>query len=146
MPHQQYPPLHSKRGKKAQWLEREFTDWKFRGSTPTTASQLPLSRLGQPGSIPALVFPSGGLAVRRRKGATAELWTNLDYPKTRNHSGPRYSWLSNWKVLGYPTVNRNTLLIRFSKLHIRHFRYSVTDRLKQPDADSTVLTRPMPYV
>ncbi|GAA48051.1 hypothetical protein CLF_101120 [Clonorchis sinensis] len=49
-------------------------------------------------------------------------------------------------VLGYPTVNRNTLLIRFSKLHIRHFRYSVTDRLKQPDADSTVLTRPMPYV
>ncbi|KAG5445017.1 hypothetical protein CSKR_105029 [Clonorchis sinensis] len=39
----------------AQRLEREFTD-----------------RLGQPGSIPALVLPSGGMAVRHRKGVTAE--------------------------------------------------------------------------
>ncbi|KAG5453153.1 hypothetical protein CSKR_106980 [Clonorchis sinensis] len=31
-----------------------------------------LSRLGQPGSIPALVLPSGGMTVRHRKGATAE--------------------------------------------------------------------------
>ncbi|GAA53112.1 histone H3 [Clonorchis sinensis] len=30
------------------------------------------SRLGQPGSIPALVQPSGGTAVKHRKGATAE--------------------------------------------------------------------------
>ncbi|KER33680.1 hypothetical protein T265_00561 [Opisthorchis viverrini] len=36
------------------WLEREFTDRKVRGSNPTPASRLPLSRLGQPGSIPAL--------------------------------------------------------------------------------------------
>ncbi|KAG5448288.1 hypothetical protein CSKR_110461 [Clonorchis sinensis] len=43
-----------------------------RGSNPTSASRLPLSRLGQPGSIPALVQPSGGMAVRHRKGATAE--------------------------------------------------------------------------
>ncbi|KER30418.1 hypothetical protein T265_03151 [Opisthorchis viverrini] len=42
------------------------------GSNPISASRLPLSRLGQPGSIPALVQPSGGMAVRHRKGATAE--------------------------------------------------------------------------
>ncbi|KER27870.1 LOW QUALITY PROTEIN: hypothetical protein T265_13701 [Opisthorchis viverrini] len=54
------------------WLEREFTDRKVRGSNPTPATRLPLSRLGQPGSIPALVLPSGGMAARHRKGATAE--------------------------------------------------------------------------
>ncbi|KER27498.1 hypothetical protein T265_05459 [Opisthorchis viverrini] len=32
------------------------------GSNPTSASGLPLSRLGQPGSIPAFVLPSGGMA------------------------------------------------------------------------------------
>ncbi|KAG5446483.1 hypothetical protein CSKR_114056 [Clonorchis sinensis] len=54
------------------WLEREFTDRQVRGSNPTSASRLLLSRLGQPGSIPALVQPSGSMAVRHRKGATAE--------------------------------------------------------------------------
>ncbi|KAG5454279.1 hypothetical protein CSKR_106542, partial [Clonorchis sinensis] len=54
------------------WLEREFTDRKVRGSNPTSASRLPLSRLGQPGSIPALVVPSGGTAARHRMGVTAE--------------------------------------------------------------------------
>ncbi|KAG5453185.1 hypothetical protein CSKR_112746, partial [Clonorchis sinensis] len=54
------------------WSEREFTDRKVRGSNPTSASRLPLSRLGQPDSIPALVQPSGGMAVRHRKGARAE--------------------------------------------------------------------------
>ncbi|KAG5445016.1 hypothetical protein CSKR_105028 [Clonorchis sinensis] len=49
------------------WLEREFTDRKVRGSIPTSVSRLPLSRLGQPGSIPALVLPSGGMAARHRK-------------------------------------------------------------------------------
>ncbi|KER31347.1 hypothetical protein T265_02398 [Opisthorchis viverrini] len=46
------------------WLKREFTDRKVRGSNPTSATRLPLSRLGQPDSIPALVLPSSGLAVR----------------------------------------------------------------------------------
>ncbi|KAG5449731.1 hypothetical protein CSKR_103109 [Clonorchis sinensis] len=32
------------------WLERECTDRKVRGLNPTSASRLPLSRLGQPGS------------------------------------------------------------------------------------------------
>ncbi|KAG5441457.1 hypothetical protein CSKR_107637 [Clonorchis sinensis] len=56
----------------AQWLEREFTDRKVRGSNPTSASRLPLSRLGQPGSIPSLVLPSGDMAARHRKGATED--------------------------------------------------------------------------
>ncbi|KER25654.1 hypothetical protein T265_06944 [Opisthorchis viverrini] len=40
------------------WLEREFADRKVRGSNPTSASRVPLSRLGQPDSIPALVWHS----------------------------------------------------------------------------------------
>ncbi|KAG5446404.1 hypothetical protein CSKR_113270 [Clonorchis sinensis] len=47
----------------ARWLERDFTDRKVRGPNPTSPSQLPLSRLGQPGSISALVLPSGGMEV-----------------------------------------------------------------------------------
>ncbi|KER22216.1 hypothetical protein T265_09639 [Opisthorchis viverrini] len=64
------------------WLEREFTDWKVRGSNPTSASRLPLSKFGQPGSIPdplvqpgsiaALVLPSGDMADRHRKSVRAE--------------------------------------------------------------------------
>ncbi|KAG5455047.1 hypothetical protein CSKR_100956 [Clonorchis sinensis] len=49
------------------WQECESTDRKVRGSNPTSASRLPLSRLGQPGSILALVHPSGGMAARHRK-------------------------------------------------------------------------------
>ncbi|KAG5444463.1 hypothetical protein CSKR_101861 [Clonorchis sinensis] len=45
-------------GEMAQWLEREFTDWKVHGSKPISASRLPLSRLGKSGSIPSLVLPS----------------------------------------------------------------------------------------
>ncbi|KAG5452855.1 hypothetical protein CSKR_111353, partial [Clonorchis sinensis] len=48
------------------WLQREFTDRKVRGWNPTSASRLSLFRLGQPGSIPALVLPSGGMAARHR--------------------------------------------------------------------------------
>ncbi|KAG5450969.1 hypothetical protein CSKR_105278 [Clonorchis sinensis] len=47
------------------WLEREFTDAR-------SVVRFPLSKLGQPGSIPALVIPSGGMAARHRKGVTAE--------------------------------------------------------------------------
>ncbi|KER26348.1 hypothetical protein T265_06393 [Opisthorchis viverrini] len=48
-----------------------------RGSNPTSVSRRPLSRLGQPGSIPALVLPSGGKALRLGKGATAERLSKL---------------------------------------------------------------------
>ncbi|KER27786.1 hypothetical protein T265_13720, partial [Opisthorchis viverrini] len=56
----------------AQWLEREFTDRKVRGSNPKSASRLSLSRPGKPSSIPALVLRSGGMAAGQRKGAIAE--------------------------------------------------------------------------
>ncbi|KAG5441561.1 hypothetical protein CSKR_111412 [Clonorchis sinensis] len=52
------------------WLEREFTGRKVHVSTPTSASRLPLSGLGQPGGI--LVLPSGSMASRHRNGFTAE--------------------------------------------------------------------------
>ncbi|KAG5444612.1 hypothetical protein CSKR_100713 [Clonorchis sinensis] len=52
-----------------------LTDRKVRGSNPTSASRLLLSRLGQPGSIPALVHPSVGMIARHRKCATAERFT-----------------------------------------------------------------------
>ncbi|KER23094.1 hypothetical protein T265_08948 [Opisthorchis viverrini] len=45
-----------KNGEIAQWLERESTDRKVRGSNRTSASRLPLSRLGQPDSISAHVL------------------------------------------------------------------------------------------
>ncbi|KER22052.1 hypothetical protein T265_09767 [Opisthorchis viverrini] len=45
-------------------LKRESTDCKVRGSNPTSASRLPLSRLRQPDSISALVLPPGGMAAR----------------------------------------------------------------------------------
>ncbi|KAG5446562.1 hypothetical protein CSKR_111598 [Clonorchis sinensis] len=54
------------------WLEHDFTDRKVRGSNPTSASRLPLSRLRQPGSIPALLLPLGGMAAGHRKGLTDE--------------------------------------------------------------------------
>ncbi|KAG5446884.1 hypothetical protein CSKR_102258 [Clonorchis sinensis] len=59
-------------GEMAQWLKREFTDRKVRGSNSKSASRLPLSRVGQPGNIPALVLPSGRMAAKYRKGVTAE--------------------------------------------------------------------------
>ncbi|KAG5441085.1 hypothetical protein CSKR_108217 [Clonorchis sinensis] len=88
----------------AQWLKRESTDRKVCSRSPNFPSRFPsrleqpgsisalmlpsgsvgimllsirnLSRLGQPGSIPALVQPSGGMSVRHRKGATAERCTH----------------------------------------------------------------------
>ncbi|KAG5443401.1 hypothetical protein CSKR_109948 [Clonorchis sinensis] len=43
-------------------------------------------RLGQPGSIPALVLPSGGMAARYRKGATAERFFSLIAGKTETEN------------------------------------------------------------
>ncbi|KAG5444744.1 hypothetical protein CSKR_113850 [Clonorchis sinensis] len=69
--------LHHHRGaRRPKWLERELTDRKVRGSNPTSASRLPLSWLGQPGSIPALVQPSGGMASSASRLAN---WRQL-YP------------------------------------------------------------------
>ncbi|KER32613.1 hypothetical protein T265_01302 [Opisthorchis viverrini] len=59
-------------GEMAHWLEREFPDQKVCDSNPTSASRLPLSRLGQPDSISALVLLSGGMAAGHRKGVAVE--------------------------------------------------------------------------
>ncbi|KAG5442805.1 hypothetical protein CSKR_112268 [Clonorchis sinensis] len=56
-------------------IDLDDTQWSFgrigkvdktvvRGSNPTSASRLPLSRLGQPDSIPALVLPLGSMAPK----------------------------------------------------------------------------------
>ncbi|KER28789.1 hypothetical protein T265_04477 [Opisthorchis viverrini] len=51
----------------------EITDQRVRGSNPTrSASRLPLSGLGQPGSIRAIILPSGGMEAGHRKGVTDE--------------------------------------------------------------------------
>ncbi|KER26165.1 LOW QUALITY PROTEIN: hypothetical protein T265_14056 [Opisthorchis viverrini] len=49
------------RSEQLKWLDREFTDRKFRSSNLTSTSRLPSPKLGQPGSIQALALPSGGL-------------------------------------------------------------------------------------
>ncbi|KER28068.1 hypothetical protein T265_05044 [Opisthorchis viverrini] len=54
------------------WLEREFADRKARGSNPTSATRLPLSKPGRPGSILAPVLPPGVMAAGHQKGVTAE--------------------------------------------------------------------------
>ncbi|KER30013.1 hypothetical protein T265_03492 [Opisthorchis viverrini] len=59
--------------------EREFTDRKVRGLNPTSASRLPLPRLGQPDSIPALMLPLGSMSARYRMGVTPEGFS-LSYP------------------------------------------------------------------
>ncbi|KER19280.1 hypothetical protein T265_11896 [Opisthorchis viverrini] len=87
-------------GEVAQRLECKFTDWKVRGSNPTSASRLPLFRLGQPGSIPALVRPSGGMAARHRKGATAGRGT-----VTRHHSGSQTLRTDNKNIACSPSLS-----------------------------------------
>ncbi|KER26803.1 hypothetical protein T265_06016 [Opisthorchis viverrini] len=65
-------PTCSPRERWTKQLEREFTNRKVHASNLTSASRLSLSRLGKPGSIPALVLPLGSMAARHRKGRTAE--------------------------------------------------------------------------
>ncbi|KER28764.1 hypothetical protein T265_04458 [Opisthorchis viverrini] len=57
------------------WVEFEPRTFRSNvpGLNPTSASRLSLSRFGQPGSIPALMLPSGGMTARHQKGVTAEL-------------------------------------------------------------------------
>ncbi|KER25170.1 hypothetical protein T265_07331 [Opisthorchis viverrini] len=56
------------------------------------STQTIMLRLGQPGSIPALVLPPGGMAARHRKGVTAErfrfeVWATWQYPSPRASFG-----------------------------------------------------------
>ncbi|KAG5442696.1 hypothetical protein CSKR_108001 [Clonorchis sinensis] len=106
------------------WLEHEFTDRKVRGSNPTSASQLPLSRLGQPGSIPALVQPSGGMAVKHRRGvATERFVSQKDFGRLYNSLREMAQWLergfTDRKVRGSnPTSAARLLLSRLGHLGI----------------------------
>ncbi|KER33032.1 hypothetical protein T265_00943 [Opisthorchis viverrini] len=84
------------------WLEREFTNRKVRGSNPTSATRLPLSRLGQPGSIPALLLPSGGMAARHRKGATAERFLSFFRTYGTPHKSKKASGTKNQNVGAQP--------------------------------------------
>ncbi|KAG5455344.1 hypothetical protein CSKR_105497 [Clonorchis sinensis] len=72
---------------------REFTDRKVRDSNPTSDCRLPLSRLGQRGSIPALVIPLGGMEVWHRKCAAAERLLGFEFCQT-DRPGARWpKWL-----------------------------------------------------
>ncbi|KER20579.1 hypothetical protein T265_10902 [Opisthorchis viverrini] len=94
------------------WLEREFTDQKIRGSKPTSATRLHLSRLGQPGSIPALVPPWCGMVARHRKGAIGErlLLLFITIPLHENPSCLRTStWISQ-SVFHHSSLNEHSNL------------------------------------
>ncbi|KAG5441629.1 hypothetical protein CSKR_105841 [Clonorchis sinensis] len=54
-------------------LRLELTDRKIRSSNQTPTFQLLPSRIGQLGSIPALVLPLGGMAARHRNGCHTSL-------------------------------------------------------------------------
>ncbi|KAG5454363.1 hypothetical protein CSKR_113909 [Clonorchis sinensis] len=107
------------------WLEREFTDRKVRGSNPTSASRLPLSRLGQPGSIPALVLPSGGMAVRHRKSNTAGrfyrnyLWQIQScIPSGRKRTSEYFSFLRFF----HRSNQTNRTEASFSEYRVKHYK------------------------
>ncbi|KER28848.1 hypothetical protein T265_04389 [Opisthorchis viverrini] len=57
-----------------------------RGSNPTYASPLLLSRFGRPSNIPAVVLPSGGMAATNRKGVT-EYYLKLDITQETKYTG-----------------------------------------------------------
>ncbi|KAG5441452.1 Transient receptor putative cation channel sub A member 1, partial [Clonorchis sinensis] len=60
-------------------VEREFTEQKVRRSNPTSASRLPLSRLGRPGSILALVqHVTGDVAAPRKHDALSLVFIHKD--------------------------------------------------------------------
>ncbi|KAG5441345.1 hypothetical protein CSKR_103221 [Clonorchis sinensis] len=99
----------------AQWLEREFTNRKVRGSNPTSASRL-LSRLRQPGNIPALVLPSGGMAVRHREKPAAKRFLFLTHSILDSGLEARwFKWLEreliDRKVRGSSPTSASRLLL-----------------------------------
>ncbi|KAG5452375.1 Glycerate kinase [Clonorchis sinensis] len=102
-------------GEMAQWLEREFTDRIVPGSNPTSASRLPLSRLGRPGNIPALVFPSGGMAARHPRNATAK-W--LDPHLKRRQTSEQLSLLVIAFILRCQLIRSSSKCIKWHTEHV----------------------------
>ncbi|KAG5452348.1 hypothetical protein CSKR_105224 [Clonorchis sinensis] len=107
-------------GGMTQWLQRELTEWKVPGSTPISASRLPMSRLGQPGSIPALVLPSGNMA-----GGEMSQWIEREFTdrKVRGSNLTSASRLSLSRV-GQPD-SIPALMLPSGGMAVRH-RKSVT--------------------
>ncbi|KER22090.1 hypothetical protein T265_09742 [Opisthorchis viverrini] len=62
------------------WLERKFTDRRIRGSSPISAFRLPLSTIGQPGSIPALVVPKVGMTASANLLTGRSVFRTLSLP------------------------------------------------------------------
>ncbi|KER26429.1 hypothetical protein T265_06344 [Opisthorchis viverrini] len=94
------------RSERVQWLEREFTDRKVRGLNPTSASRLFLSRLEQPGSVPALVLASGGISVRHRKCVTARRLSIILFIESGNSRPRKFRNLITRVVTVVPTEYR----------------------------------------
>ncbi|KER31396.1 hypothetical protein T265_12974 [Opisthorchis viverrini] len=94
-------PMDSPGTRLLKWLEREFTDRKVCGSNRTSASRIPLSRLGQPGNIPALVLPPVGMAAKHGEGATTERFFSVLYSLMMCHR----SIISVLKVVRLPDAN-----------------------------------------
>ncbi|KAG5441434.1 hypothetical protein CSKR_107659, partial [Clonorchis sinensis] len=119
------------------WLEREFTDPKVRGSNPTAASRLPLSRLGQPGSIPALVLPSGGMAAGHRGGATAErLCSNISWTMTC-HSSKKCLSERPQREVGPIRQSRFTYCIKYKHVS-QYLEYRSNWNMRRPGAAHSV--------
>ncbi|KER34120.1 hypothetical protein T265_00008 [Opisthorchis viverrini] len=88
------------------WLEHRFTDQKFRGSNPTSASRLPLSKFGRPGIVPGLPTTGFALLGTHQVGAVPELPSTLFYLKPNCTKLAKYTHLQNW--LHCLTVARET--------------------------------------
>ncbi|KER21036.1 hypothetical protein T265_15185, partial [Opisthorchis viverrini] len=98
------------------WLEREPTDRKVRSSNPTSASRLPLSRLGQPGSIPALVFPAVGTIFEILQYIFVEETTHKFAENSSTaHERFRRSWSSSGRRSSRVSVN--PMLCSFMKIY-----------------------------
>ncbi|GAA51219.1 histone H2A, partial [Clonorchis sinensis] len=77
-------------------------------------ADLRFRRLGQPGSIPALVLPSGNMAVRHRKGATAE---RQQFVNVRQSKAEKPCTA----VSSLSEINNNELLTKLRRFQIRGY-------------------------
>ncbi|KAG5444997.1 hypothetical protein CSKR_203125, partial [Clonorchis sinensis] len=133
-------------GGMVQLLEREFTDRQVRDSNPVSASRL-LSRLGQPGGIPALVLPSAGVAAGHRKGVTGEhlLLLLMSY-------SPGYVLCPN--VISYPLVPgigrvhslSTTVLNDRSRKRITYLLANAKNNQSLIPVESLLMTNPWAWV
>ncbi|KAG5448742.1 hypothetical protein CSKR_100132 [Clonorchis sinensis] len=130
------PPTSQITGREmAQVVVAQFTDRKVHGSNPTSASRRPLSRLGQPGSIPALVLPSGGMTARHRKGATTEqgwggvaLWLEREFTDRKARgSNPIFASRLPLSILGQPG-RISALVFTSGDIAARYLKRSTTER------------------